>query len=123
MGYDKKRLKELTKPFYGFSGKRIKPIGIITLPVSFVTPKHSRTEYITFDVLDMLYPYNVIFGRGILNTFEVVLHSSYIHLKVLATFGVITIFGSQKEARNIESSFAPRHKNVHFFREDTNQLE
>jgi hypothetical protein len=58
-----------------------------------------------------------------LNTFEVVLHSSYLCLKVLATFSVITIFGSQKDAKNIERGFAPGHKNVHFLREDTNQPE
>jgi hypothetical protein len=39
MGYDKMQLKELTKPIYGFGGKRIEPIGVITLPVSFGTPK------------------------------------------------------------------------------------
>jgi hypothetical protein len=38
MGYDKKQLKELTKPLYGFSGKRIEPVGVTTLPVSFGTP-------------------------------------------------------------------------------------
>jgi hypothetical protein len=69
-----------------------------------------------------LYPYNAIFGRGLLNTFEVVLHSAYLCLKVPATFGVITAFGSQKEARNIERGFAPGHKNVHFLREERNQL-
>jgi hypothetical protein len=49
------------KPLYGFSKKRIEPVGVITLPVSFGTPKNPRTEYITFDVVDMLYPYNSIF--------------------------------------------------------------
>jgi hypothetical protein len=39
MGYDKKQLKEPMKPLYGFSGKRIEPIGIITLLISFSTPK------------------------------------------------------------------------------------
>jgi hypothetical protein len=57
-----KELKELTKPLYGFSGKRIKPVGVITLPVSFGTPKNPCTEYITFDIVNMLYPYNAIFG-------------------------------------------------------------
>jgi hypothetical protein len=60
MGYDKKQLKEPMKPLYGFSGKRIEPIGVITLPVSFGTPIKPRTEYITFDVVDMLY-LNAIF--------------------------------------------------------------
>jgi hypothetical protein len=123
MGYDKKQIKEPTKPLYGFGGKRIEPVRVITLLVSFSTLKKSRTEYITFDVVDMLYPYNVIFGWGLLNTFETVLHSAYLCLKVPATFAVITAFGSQKEARNIKRGFAPRHKNVHFLREDANQSE
>jgi hypothetical protein len=87
--------------------------------VSFDTPQNPRIEYITFDMVDMLYPYNAIFGTGLLNTFEAALHSGYLCLKILATFGVISIFGSQKEARNIEQDFAPSHKNVHFLREET----
>jgi hypothetical protein len=71
----------------------------------------------------MLYPYNAIFGRGLLNTFENVLHSAYLCLKVPATFGAITVCGSQKEARNIERGFAPRHNNVHFLRDGTDQHE
>jgi hypothetical protein len=58
-----------------------------------------------------------------LNTFEAMLHLAYLCFKVPTTFGVITVFGSQKEARNIERGFAPGHKNVHFLREDTNQSE
>jgi hypothetical protein len=69
----------------------------------------------------MLYPYNAIFGWGLLNTFEDVLHSAYLCLKVPATFDIITLFSNQKEARNIEHGFAPGHKNMHFLREDTNQ--
>jgi hypothetical protein len=98
MGYDKKQLKGPMKHVYGFGGKRIKPFRIITLPVSFGTPKKLHTEYIAFDVVDMLYPYNPIFGRGLLNTFKAVLHSTYFCLNVPATFTVITIFDSQKEA-------------------------
>jgi hypothetical protein len=58
-----------------------------------------------------------------LNTFEVALHSGYLCLKVLATFRVITVFISQKEARSIERGFALGHKNVHFLREATDQHE
>jgi hypothetical protein len=63
MGYDKKQLKESTKPLYDFSGKRIEPVRVITVLVSFGTPKNPNIEYITFDVIDMLYHYNAIFGR------------------------------------------------------------
>jgi hypothetical protein len=106
------------KPLYGFDGKRIEPVNVITLPVSFGTPNNPRTEYITFDVIGMLYPYNAIFKRGLINTFKASLHSSYLCLKILATFGIISVFGSQQEARNIKKGFAPGHKNVHFLREE-----
>jgi hypothetical protein len=39
MGYDKKQIKVLMKPLYGFGGKRIEPVDVITLPISFGTPK------------------------------------------------------------------------------------
>jgi hypothetical protein len=85
--------------------------------VSFGTPKNPRIEYMTFDEVDMAYPYNAIFERGLLNTFEAALPSTYLCLKIPATFRVITVFDSPQEARNIEKGFAPGHKNVHFLRE------
>jgi hypothetical protein len=90
------------KPLDGFDNKRIEPVGVITLPVSFDTPQNPRTECITFDVVNMHYPYNAIFRRVLLNTFEASVHSGYLYLKIPATFRVISIFSSQKDARNIE---------------------
>jgi hypothetical protein len=77
-------------------------------------PKNARTEYITFDIVDMLYRCNAIFGRGLLNTFEAALQWSYLCLKISVTFDVISVFYSQQDARNIEKGFSPDHKNVHF---------
>jgi hypothetical protein len=117
MGFDRKQLKEQSKPLYSFVGKRIEPVEAITLPVSFDTPKNPCTEYITFDVVDMTYPYNAIFERGLLNIFKAALHSAYMCLKIPATIGVIIVFDSQQEARNIEEGFAPGHKNVYSLQE------
>jgi hypothetical protein len=94
MGFDRKQLKEPTKPLYGFGETGIEPVGVITLPVSFDTLKNPRTKYITFDVIAKLYPYNVIFGRGLLNTFDVALHSGYLCVMILATLGIISVFVS-----------------------------
>jgi hypothetical protein len=44
MGYDRRQLNESTKPLYGFGGKRIELVGVITLPVSFVTQKKSKNR-------------------------------------------------------------------------------
>jgi hypothetical protein len=78
MGFDGNQLREPSKPLYGFGGKRIKLVGIITLPVSFGTPKNPRSKYITFNVVVMAYLDNAIFGRGLLSTFEDALHSAYL---------------------------------------------
>jgi hypothetical protein len=115
MGFDRNQLREPWKPLYGFGRKRIEPVGAITLLVSFGTLKNPHTEYVTFAVIDMVYPYNSIFGKGLLNTFKATLHSTYLCLKIPATFGVITIFGSQQEARNIKRGFVLGHRNVHFY--------
>jgi hypothetical protein len=64
-----------------------------------------------------------VFGWSLLNTFKAAVHSTYLCLKVPATFSVITVFDSQKEARNIEWGFTLGHKNMYFLREDTDQQE
>jgi hypothetical protein len=45
------------------------------MPLPFGRLSNARTEYITFDAVDMIYPYNAVFRRGLLNTFEAALHS------------------------------------------------
>jgi hypothetical protein len=82
MGFDRKQLKEASKPLYGFGGKRIELVSSVSLPVSFGSLHNACTEYITFDVVDMNYPYNAIFDRGLLNIFEAALHSVYLCLKI-----------------------------------------
>jgi hypothetical protein len=84
MGFDRKQLKKQQNYCMASRGKRIEPIDSISLPVSFGSLQNARTEYVTFDVVDMHYPYNAIFGRCLLNSFEVGLHSVYLCLKVLA---------------------------------------
>jgi hypothetical protein len=65
----------------------------------------------------MNYPYNAIFGRGLLNTFEAALHSLYLCMKVPAALGVISIHGSQKDAMNIEQCFALGHRNMNYLQD------
>jgi hypothetical protein len=118
MGLNKKQLKEASKPLYGFGGKKIEPVGSISLPMSFSTLSNARTEYVTFYVVDMSYPYNAIFGRGFLNTFDATLHSLYLCLKIPTIQGVISVHGNKKDARNIEQSFAPDWRNVNCLQDE-----
>jgi hypothetical protein len=118
MGLNKKQLKEALKPLYGFGGRKIKPLDSISLPVSFDSLAKAHIEYITFNVVDMSYLYNAIFGRGLLNTFEAMLHSLDLCLKVPAALGVISIHGNKKEARNIEQGFTPGHRNMNCLQDE-----
>ena len=77
-------------------------MGKISLPVSFGGQENARTEYVTFDVVNLYYPSNTIFGRGFANKFNAAFHMGYLCMKILALHDTIIVHGSQKEARNIE---------------------
>ena len=91
----------------------MKAIGKFTLLVTFDDQTNSRTEHITFDVVDMLYNYNAIFGLGVTNIFSVVLHPGYLCMKLPSARGVIVVYGNQDIARIAEETAAPGQKNVH----------
>jgi hypothetical protein len=114
MGYDRKQLNKAMKPplWLRGGGGRIEPVSSISLPISFESLRNARAQFVTFDVVDMHYPYNVIFSRGLLNIFEAALHSTYLYLKVPASLGVISVHDSQKDAKNIEQGFTPGYINV-----------
>jgi hypothetical protein len=61
----------------------------------------------------MVYPYNAIMGRGSINKFEAAIHGLYLYMKILGPQGVITVYGNQQTARNIERDFIPGQRNVH----------
>jgi hypothetical protein len=100
-------------PLLGFRGKLIKPTGKIPLPVSFGDLDNARTETLTFNVVDMYHPYLAIFGRGFINKFDAVIRQQLLCMKIPAPKGVITVFGDQQEARNIEKGHTPGQSNVH----------
>jgi hypothetical protein len=81
--------------------------------VSLGTVQNARTEYLSFDVVEMYYPYNGILGRGFLNKFEVVIHQAYLCVNIPAMQEVITIWGNQNDGRNLERGRTPGQRNVH----------
>jgi hypothetical protein len=100
-------------PLQGFRGKPIKPVGKISLPVSFGDLDNARTENLTFDVVDIYHPYLAIFGRGFMNKFDAVIRQQFLCMKIPAPKGVIMVFGNQQEARNIEKGHTPGQTNVY----------
>jgi hypothetical protein len=61
--------------------------------------------------MDMVYPYNGIMGRGSINKFEAAIHGLYLFMKISGPQGVITVYGDQQAARNIERDFVPGQRN------------
>jgi hypothetical protein len=100
-------------PLQGFGGKPIKPVGKVSLPVSFRDLDNARTETLTFHVVDIYHPYLAIFGGGFMNKFDAVIRQQFLCMKIPAPKGVITVFGDQQEARNIEKSHTPGQTNVY----------
>jgi len=118
MNIDRNLLQPADIPLIGFGGKRVNALGKITLPVSFGDLSNPRTESVTFNVVEMNYPYNAIFGRGIINKFEAIVHQLYLCMKMPAIKGVITVRGNQQLARDIERGVAPGQRNVHLVEAD-----
>ena len=85
--------------------------------VCFGQGQNARVEDIIFDVVDINYPYNAIIGRAMQNAFEVILHSTYLAMKILIKYEVITIFGSQRDARKAEDTQTPQSKQVNVLKE------
>jgi hypothetical protein len=113
MGLSKDLLQPPDTPLYGFGRRVIHALGKVVLSVSFGTVQNARNEYLSFDVVEMYYPYNDILGRGFLNKFEVVIHQAYLCVKIPATQGVITIWGHQNDDCNLERGHTPGQRNVH----------
>jgi hypothetical protein len=113
MGISHSLLKPLDNPLYGFGGKGTFPVGKIELPLSFSVAPNARSEQVTFDIVDMVYLYNAIMGRGSINKFEAAIHRLYLCMKISGPQGTITVYGNQQAARNIERDFVPGQRNVH----------
>ena len=74
MGITEKNLHKSQYPLIGFGGKRIEALGKIELNVTFGEGNTQRTGLITFDVVDIAYPYNAIFGHNTIIKFGAAIH-------------------------------------------------
>jgi hypothetical protein len=113
MGISHSLLKPSDNPLYGFGGKGTFPMGKIELPLSFGVAPNARSEQVTFDIVDIVYTYNAIMGRGSINKFEAAIHGRYLCMKIPGPQGVITVYGNQQTTCNIERDFVLGQRNIH----------
>jgi hypothetical protein len=123
MGIIHSLLKPADNPLYSFNGKGTFPVGKVELPLSFGAALNARSEQVTFDIVDMVYPYNAIMGQGSINKFEVAIHGLYLCMKIPGPQGVITVYGDQQTTRTIEKDFVPGQQNIHCLMAEREGLE
>jgi hypothetical protein len=96
------KIHDATHPMCGFGGRQIVVLGKITMPITFGYDHNTRIEQVIFDIVDMEYPYNEIFGRGTLIAFEAILHPAYLCMKIPSDQGPIVVHVRQEVARRAE---------------------
>ncbi|XP_052152557.1 uncharacterized protein LOC127770800 [Oryza glaberrima] len=96
----------------GFGGEPVQVLGQVQLAVAFGTDENKREEQILFDVVDISYSYNAIFGRATLNKFEAISHHNYLKLKMPGPAGVIVVKGLQSSATS-KGDLAEINRAVH----------
>jgi hypothetical protein len=109
MKLDKRTMDPAENSLFGFGGKKIDALGMKSIPVSFVEGEKVCTEMIAFDIVNIHYLYTAIFGRGILSKFDIAIKQSYLCMKMLSPFVIITIHEDQATSRWIEGKPMPRY--------------
>jgi hypothetical protein len=99
LGIGLDQLQPSTTPFHGVpSGKRVRPLGKINLPVWFGTPDNYRKETLTFEVVGFRGAYHAILGRPCYAKFMAVPNYTYLKMKMPGPNGVITVGSSIEHA-------------------------
>jgi hypothetical protein len=76
----------------------------LVMPMTFSYVNNTRIVEVMFEIVDMDFPYNEIIGRGTLNIFETVLHSTSPCMKIPSNQEVISVYGSQEATRRAEGT-------------------
>nr|ABA96677.1 retrotransposon protein, putative, Ty3-gypsy subclass [Oryza sativa Japonica Group] len=112
MGLPTLALTQAPTSLRGFGGEAVQVLGQVQLAVAFGTDENRREEQILFDIVDIPYNYNAIFGRATLNKFEAISHHNYLKLKMPGPAGVIMIKGLQPSATS-KGDLAAINRAVH----------
>uniref|UniRef100_A0A2N9F6A6 RNase H type-1 domain-containing protein n=1 Tax=Fagus sylvatica TaxID=28930 RepID=A0A2N9F6A6_FAGSY len=96
---DKDKLRPMDAPLVGFTGDKVCPIGIVTLPITVGTHPMTVSKTVDFLVVNCPSAYNAIIGRPILNRLRVVTSTYHLLLKLPTEHGIGEVKGDQVAAR------------------------
>uniref|UniRef100_A0A2N9GFI7 Uncharacterized protein n=1 Tax=Fagus sylvatica TaxID=28930 RepID=A0A2N9GFI7_FAGSY len=99
MRLDKDKLRPMDAPFVGFTGDKVCPVGIVTLPITVGTHPKTVSKTVDFLVVNCPSAYNAIIGRPTLNRFRAVTSTYHLLLKFPTEYGIGEVKGDQVAAR------------------------
>lgn len=122
-GFYGEGFKKALYPLIGFGRKKIDVVDKAKINVTFGQGATMRMELITFNIVDVLDPYNAIFKRNITNKFATLAVSVHEAPNSPWGVGVLSILGSQEEARRCKDNMSQGAKNVHAIEDDKGNVE
>jgi hypothetical protein len=131
MKIDKEQLRPIDIPLVGFTGDKVRPLGVVSLTIEAGTfPKQVRAS-VEFLVVDCPSTYNVIIGRPTLNKLRAVTSTYHLLVQFPTEHGIGELNGDQATARECYfASLGPetRHQTMkidegHRLVEPTEELE
>uniref|UniRef100_A0A2N9HAC0 Uncharacterized protein n=1 Tax=Fagus sylvatica TaxID=28930 RepID=A0A2N9HAC0_FAGSY len=99
MRLDKDKLRPMDAPLVGFTGDKICPVGIVTLPITVGTHPKTVSKTVDFLVVNCPSAYNAIIGRPTLNRLRAVTSTYHLLLKFPTEHGIGEVRGDQVAAR------------------------
>ncbi|PKA64898.1 hypothetical protein AXF42_Ash011500 [Apostasia shenzhenica] len=98
MGLKETNLLHVGTTLLGFSGKRVQPLGFISLQVSFCDDNCHAMSMVNFAVIRARSSYNAILGRTTLNSFRMVISMPHLYAKFPTSSGIVTIREDLRQA-------------------------
>ena len=99
MRLDKEHLRPMDALLMGFTGDKVCPIGIVTLPITVGTHPKTVSKTVDFLVVNCPSAYNAIIGRPTLNRLRAVTSTYHLLLKFPIEHGIGEVRGDQVTAR------------------------
>uniref|UniRef100_A0A2N9GIS8 Integrase catalytic domain-containing protein n=1 Tax=Fagus sylvatica TaxID=28930 RepID=A0A2N9GIS8_FAGSY len=99
MRIGKDKLRPMDAPLVGFTGDKVCPVGIVTLPITVGTHPKTVSKTVDFLVVNCPSAYNAIIGRPTLNRLRAVTSTYHLLLKFPTEHGIGEVRGDQVAAR------------------------
>jgi hypothetical protein len=99
MRLDKDKLRPMDAPLVGFTGDKVCPVDIITLPITGSTYPKTVSKTVDFLIVNCPSAYNAIIGRPTLNRLRAVTSTYHLLPKFPTEHGIGEVRGDQVAAR------------------------